>query len=203
MFKGEKGDNIVKQAWNWSTVHSSWNIVKTNCQLLLDCGFLSYCTQHLSHILILSPAFSDPPNRVFYMSFKSMRFFFFFTKTQNRYIAWCWISALTQNKHTFYILLYISTDETGWVPGENSSLARKVYQRERNDSFFVLPAVITSACSWGKHLTSSVQCSWMLKNSAWFISFRNLHLRKYDFLRVFIWLKKRLLITLSAMYDPL
>lgn len=129
--------------------------------------------------------------------------FFFFTKTQNRYIAWCWISALTQDKHKFYILLYISTDETGWVPGENSSLARKVYQRERNDSFFVLPAVITSACSWGKHLTSSIQCSWMLKNSAWFLSFRNVHLRKYDFLRVSFWLKKRLLITLSAMYDPL
>lgn len=29
--------------------------------------FLSYCTQHLSHILILSTAFSNPPNRAFYV----------------------------------------------------------------------------------------------------------------------------------------
>lgn len=29
--------------------------------------FLSYCTQHLSHILILATDFSDPPNRAFYV----------------------------------------------------------------------------------------------------------------------------------------
>lgn len=178
MFKGEKGDNIVKQAWNWSTVHSSWNIVKTNCQLLLDCGFFVLLYQtFITYINSLYSLFWPTQQGILYVSMSQCDFFFSSLKLKTDIYRDVASLLLTQDKHKFYILLYISTDETGWVPGENSSLARKDYQRERNDSFFVLPAVITSACSWGKHLTSSVQCSWMLKNSSWFLSFRNSHLR--------------------------
>lgn len=162
MFKGEKGDNIVKQAWNWSTVHSSWNIVKTNCQLLLDCGFLSYCTQHLSHILILSTDFSHPPNRAFYVFWVYGIFFPPSTKTDvNRDVASLHWHKTTTNFTYYYISAWMELAGRQVKTPEQFGSERLV-EWERNDSFCVLPAVITSVCSWAKHLTSSIQLHWTL-----------------------------------------
>lgn len=86
--------------------------------------FLSYCTQHLSHILILSTAFSWPTQRDRYVFWVNGIFFPPFTKTQNRHKLWC--SPMPQDNYKCYLLLYISTDGTGWGNGENLAQREKM-----------------------------------------------------------------------------
>lgn len=123
--------------------------------------FLSYCTQHLSHILILSTAFSWPTQRDTYVFWGNGIFFLFsFTKTQNRRKLWCCLFALPQDNYKIYIPPYISMDGTGWVKSENFSLAQKAWERERNDWFFcpACTGTISVVLSKVLYLQRPVQC---------------------------------------------
>lgn len=84
-------------------------------------------------------------------------FFINLTKTDiNRDVASLHWHKTTTN-FTYYCI-------SAWMElaGRQVKTPERLTEWERNDSFFVLPAVMTSVCSWAKHLTSSIQLHWTL-----------------------------------------
>lgn len=126
--------------------------------------FLSYCTQHLSHILILSTAFSWPTQRDTYV-FWGNGIFFYFPSLKLKTGVNCDVASLHCHKTTIkftYHRISVWMELGEWKVKTSVWLRKREREREMTD-FFVLPALVPSVWSWAKYFTSSVQCSvWLL-----------------------------------------